>query len=416
MQVQPYQNPYDAFVNAAVSELKKVGVNLAKDAGRYAWESGKRKFRDYLRGEKKPTEMKSKRPKTNSSSRKSFRFVRPKSTKSTLAVGPYRKTAFRRKKVNKFKRRARARFYRKVQNVIESDTPSGHYIRKTPAVCTATQSGLCGFTQLACCTTGDFILGVNKVHGDIAADDRKWLRSKVYLENVVNEIQFKNNTNACVNVDEYVIVNRNKTTNQSFASPRDWLNAYFASNIVEGGQLGASGVVPSAAGNQGGLATVSSNAADGLQSGTTLFHYPQFFQYYRILKKTRYLLQPGQCVSRQRRKSRNKTINLEQMTLPPTGVNATAPALTPYATNKHTYWYLYLAWGEPVADDFVSTSINTGPCKIDFIHTIDYKFRVVPKPPVQNQQSTFVLNELKVITTPSLVNENGATIQTYNTN
>ncbi|MFN7341593.1 MAG: hypothetical protein ACK5VI_11000, partial [Opitutia bacterium] len=110
--------------------------------------------------------------------------------------------------------------------------------------------------------------------------------NKLRLINTHVEIFMVNPTNACVYVDMYEIKRKGgKSQDDQAETPRTWLQRYIESSAITSNAA------------QPLLNTVAP-LANQYAIGFDLFQVPAFFQKWKIVKKTRSLLQPGECVTR----------------------------------------------------------------------------------------------------------------------
>jgi len=110
-------------------------------------------------------------------------------------------------------------------------------------------------------------------------------KNKLQVINSHVDIFMVNPTNACVYVDMYEVVRKGRPQSNVEEDPATWLNYYVTSNDITANT------------GQPALNRLAT-AADTYSIGFDVFQVPAFFQKWSVLKKTRTLLQPGECVTK----------------------------------------------------------------------------------------------------------------------
>lgn len=373
-------------------KYKQVAIQAKQQYDKYFSSSKKRPAKEDMRNTKK--------------AKTSGRKAAP-GAKSTVKSGSFRKTQFKRVKRSRRSMRRRGRFARKVTNVINKDCPKGHYLVRIPMQIDG-GVGNCGFNQIAVGTTQHIIEGVEQltcarnINGG-RTDTELYDRTKIHVTGRTLDIFLKNQSNCCVYVDEYIVVPKvhsgsMRSLPAESTNPFSWLANYGKTSNVRDLPLGD---VP--------FSTL--NPSPGVyKAGMTLFHYSQFFQNFKILKKTRMLLQPGECFTKQKRNNKTHIINMDKLNVPDT----TDVNLTSYnPNNKTTVYYFYIAWGEPTANSEDSQQVNSAAYNLDCYATIDYKFRIIPRPPVKNPNATYLKDQLPAFNLGRSVQTTNSTVNNF---
>nr|QXN75698.1 MAG: capsid protein [Virus sp.] len=270
--------------------------------------------------------------------------------------------------------------------VINANTEKAHYIvQRTKRVSTVLNRT--GFDEVEFNTSSDFELARDYCVKN-SVTNTPMDKEKLHIRSMVMDLFLTNPTNVCTYVDLYEVTPKYLVSDESvYNTPVKWLNNINLYNNNFG--------QPSF--NQMNLGT------NQMAFGSSIFQVPQFFQKFKIKRKTRMLLQPGECHTRQIRWSKdfiwnpkqNNSIQIEAQNVSgpqPLETNTAVPVISKnpaylkniQQNNKKTRYLLFHIWGQPVNDNTTKTTIGTSSCAINIVYTIDYCVSQLPY--VRNNQ------------------------------
>jgi hypothetical protein len=360
-------------------------------------------------GPRKVTSFKAKRQYKRALSKRAF-----KATKRTVKNGHFSKVQYRKPPVNRKKTKLRRKFYKRVMRVINANTEKAHYIvQRTKRI--STNLNLTSFDEIEFNTNIDFD-NARKYCEKNNTTNSPMDKEKLHIRSMVLDLFLTNPTNICTYVDVYEITPKYLNSDESsFATPTKWLNL-MSNQLANYGQP---------AGNSINFGT------NVMPVGSSVFHVPGFFQKFKVKRKTRMLLQPGECHTRQIRWSKDFIWNpssSNSVTVEPQDVTGFQPLETATGVavqtrepaynrivvqnNKKTRYILFHVWGQPVNDNATKTIIGTSGAAVNIVYTVDYCVSQLPY--VRNNQimpnNVWVNSGLGTVITPVAVQEFNAPI------
>lgn len=337
--------------------------------------------------------------------------------KASSFMGKFRKTIWRKPRVNKKAYKRRKKFYKKVMGVVNSNHDKAHFIVQRTLRMEA-ENGLVNYNQIAICNNGDLLEARRRcIFNDTASVVRPYDRNKLHVLNVAVDMYITNPTNVCLYMDVYEIKRRGLPSTSVVETPLEWLNFCLQHNNYDNvAQLNAN---------------VLYQGSGTIQPGGSPFQVPGFFQKFKIYKKTRHLLQPGHCETVQWRQTTDFTFDTKMLmdqaqqigaSFLPIGTDAVTGAIVGQSTrnltrnvdqnNKKTKWFMYFIWGQPINDVADKNKITTSACALNIAYTIDYTVAQV----VEKTQQGAAVNNIWVnapfpTVSGQVVNADGSLIQ-----
>lgn len=322
--------------------------------------------------------------------------------KAAMANGRFKKVMWRRKKPNAAKAKARKRFARKVRGVVAGFKDKSHYIVQNTLRIDGLSGRVC-FGQLAFATNTDLLEARRKTIFN-QSGTQHYDQNKLYVMNHHVEIFMVNPTNTCLYVDMYDIRRKGTANQDNNESPLGWLetlsrstNAYDNTGQPQGNQIEDS---------------TSNNYAVGF----SLFQVPGFFSKFKIYKKTRILLQPGECVTKFFKRTKDWVWDPKKY--PTSTGNAATPAPviqfpnTVALNNNKTSWIMFGIFGQVVNDATVKSTISFSPSALNIAYTEDFTISQVADyaPAGVARNNIWVTSPFPTIAVPNIVQQMEAPI------
>lgn len=231
--------------------------------------------------------------------------------------------------------------------------------------------------------------------------------NKLRIINTHVEIFMVNPTNACIYVDQYEIKRKGKAAIDAAETPRTWLQTYVETNNIttNAAQAAANSIL---------------TAANQYAIGFDLFQIPQFFQKWKIVKKTRTLLQPGECVTRTVKRHPDWIFDPKQH-----AVNAATGAVDTInqvrqtgvlaKNNKKTVHLLFKIFGQVTNNNADKSIVGFTPAALNIAWTEDITVAQVADyaPNGVSRNNIWVENQFPGILVPNFIQEYNAPIVAY---
>lgn len=246
------------------------------------------------------------------------------------------------------------KFVSKVRTATNSDVNKAHFlVHRTVRI--ESLINRCGWSEITYNTNIDLREARRNCIFNTGALAQPYDLEKLRVLNVVVDIAITNPTNVCTYVDMWEVVPKGPQQGTAGLTPLTWLTEI--ENNYDNSSQGAS--------NSAFAGTVG-------QVGASFYHLPAFWQKWVALKRTRMLLQPGECSTRQIRMPRDWVWNPQSSTL--NGVEST---LTTY--NKMTRFIVFQIWGQPINSQATKTDIAYSATALNIAYHVDYTIAQVPQ-------------------------------------
>jgi len=352
----------------------------------------------------------------------SYKSRSNKSTSNTNFNGHFRKVQWKKPRRNYKKVRRYRRFARKVNAVINAGSEKAHFVVQRSLRVQA-PPGKSACNELVIQANNDLLEARRKCVFNTSSDGGFDL-DKLHVNNVVCDMYMTNPTNVCVYADVYEIYAKPVGSGANFNSPLTWIAHIDNSDTINNLGQGAS--------SQFREAPTSDNLGV-FQIGSSLFQCSPFFSKFKIYKKTRSLLQPGECMTKQFRYSKDWVWDPKKYlsdsntggfvfpvaqteSIPPVQVNVVSSGhqLVQPLNNKRTKWLVLQIWGQPINSEVSKSSITTTGAALNIVYTIDYTIRQVPlvRQAQVKASNVWVQGQYPVITDGRIVQEYEAPVAT----
>lgn len=335
--------------------------------------------------------------------KKTYRSRRYKKTSKGYAKnGHFSKTVWT-KKSNKKSYKKFKTFRNKVQKAINDNSNKAHYI-KQGTLRIDSVSGRAAIASFAIIQNNDLQEARRKTIFNQSLV-QNYDKNKLRVLNDHVEIFMVNPTNVCVYVDMYEIVRKGVANTNTEETPTQWLNAYINTsfNIANNaGQPVANTIVP---------------ALGSYTIGFDVFQVPAFFQKWRIVKKTRSLLQPGECVTKTVKKVSDwiwdpNKYNTESAQTAVSGVQQQSTLNT---NNKMTRHFMFRIFGQLANETAAKSTIGFTEAALNIGWTEDITVAQVNDyaPTGVARNNVWVDSQFPTIALPNIVQEYNAPIVAY---
>lgn len=277
---------------------------------------------------------------------------KPETVTNETSTGDFNKLLWKKKKVSRGKVKAAKRFKAKVERVLESETPICRVLEQYSGTTSATaggQSVMVAFDDRAIANLRAVM--TNLEQNAASLDD---FAARYHLYNSMVDGFYSNSGTGLVIMDWYDIVSRTDNINTPVD---DYILALQA--IANGGEVLTTGAI------SGRWPSVSGSV---VTQGITPFNLSEFCAKWKILKKRRVMLQPGET-------KQVNFYNKRQMTVD--GARFMQGAAI-YKYNKGARSHFIISYGQPCHDSVTRTSVAPGPVSIDYFYTVVHQARGLP--------------------------------------
>lgn len=323
---------------------------------------------------------------------------------SVNATGHFKKVVWKARRQTR-KRRRFKKFRGKVMKSINDMADKSHYIR---------QGTIRIDSEPSRCAIGEFsfldnitLLEARRKTIFNQSTTQNYDLNKLRVINTHIEIFMVNPTNACIYVDQYEIKRKGKGAIDQTETPRTWLQSF-----IETTDITRNNAQPVA----NSVLTANNQYAVGFD----LFQVPAFFQKWKIVKKTRTLLQPGECVTRTVKRHPDwiwdpKQHSLATATSAVNVINGVVQMGQLAKNNKKTVHLLFKIFGQVTNNNADKSIVGFTPAALNIAWTEDITIAQVADyaPNGVARGNIWVESQFPAIVAPQFIQEYNAPVVAY---